>query len=405
MNALHTETPHKSDAWLQTPKVAIVGVQAQKIATFVREMRAALGEIDLVASDSDLDELQTTLMHNCPDILIVNAAALDGIVCTEIERLKILYPDLDVILIAEDRSPEFLLRAMRIGVCEVQPPSENVSELVEAIQRVISRHKRGVSTHREGKVLAFISCKGGGASFLAANFAYDLAEMGKQVILIDLNLQCGDSALFLTEERPTNTIADVAAQIERVDEVFLAASLIRVHPNLGVLAAPQDTANAQLITPHHIDILLRLCRKNYDYVVLDVGRTLSAMTVRALDCADTIYPIVQNSVLFIRDGQRLLETFRELGYSPKNIHLIVNRLEKQSMIPLQQLEETLGSKVYLTFPDDCKVAAESVNRGIPISRLARNSDIARKVREFAESMVGSQNATRKSWIDRMLRRA
>ena len=51
-------------------------------------------------------------------------------------------------------------------------------------------HKRGKNpASNDGKVFAFLSCKGGsGATFLAANFAYVLAyEFSRRVALISYN--------------------------------------------------------------------------------------------------------------------------------------------------------------------------------------------------------------------------
>ncbi|MEZ5610216.1 MAG: AAA family ATPase [Rhodocyclaceae bacterium] len=54
-----------------------------------------------------------------------------------------------------------------------------------------------------------MSCKGGsGASFLATNLGYALAERsGKRVLLIDLNLQFGDAVLYVSDHRPNISLA------------------------------------------------------------------------------------------------------------------------------------------------------------------------------------------------------
>ncbi len=74
--------------------------------------------------------------------------------------------------------------------------------------------------------------------------------------------------------------------------------------------------------------VLRVARQHYDYVLLDVGRQIDAVSLRALDVTDTIYPVLQLALPDIRDARRLLDIFRSLGYVLDNIRLIVNRYEK-----------------------------------------------------------------------------
>ena len=218
-------------------------------------------------------------------------------------------------------------------------------------------------------MLAFLSCKGGGggATFLATNLAYALAaEEGKRVVLIDLNLQWGDAVFFLTDKRPSITLADLALQMHRVDPAFLSASLVRAHPNLGVLGAPEDPVHAMDVKPEHIELLLRIARSSFDYVILDTGRSLDAVTVRALDYADAIFPVIQLSLPFLRDGKRLLAAFKALDYPPQKVRLVVNRYEKGGEISLKDLEESLGIKAHRTIPNDYERVSQSINQGVPV---------------------------------------
>jgi pilus assembly protein CpaE len=337
---------------------------------------------------------------------LIVVAPLAGLSDLEsIERLSHLYPDMTPVLLADDHSPAFFRQAMRAGVREVLPTNAPVAEIVGAVGRI--RQKRTSRVDRQGAVLAFLSCKGGGggATFLAINTAYAMAtEEHKRVVVIDLNLQWGDAVFFLSDKKPPMTLGDLASEMSRVDAAFLAASLIRPVPNLGVLAAPEDPVRALDIKPEHIDMLIRLARAEFDVVILDTGRALDAVTVRALDYADAIFPVVQLSLPAIRDSRRLLSAFRALEYGDRKVRPLVNRYQKGGDITLEDFESTVGVKAFHTFPNDYDRVAKSINQGVPVVKQAHGSAISRSIREFAHELVATPVREHEGWFNRMLRR-
>ena len=291
-----------------------------------------------------------------------------------------------VLLLCRNQDPAFLLAAMRAGVREVLPLSPDARLLQDAVGRIC---RSGARPAARGRVLAFVSCKGGsGATFLAANLAYALAASGNRTALLDLNLQFGDALLFLSDRRPVRTLADLARAGNRLDATFLAASMTEVGP-LGVLAGAEDPAQAVDILPEHIDALLALARSRYEYVVVDVGRGLDARSLRALDQADFIYPVLQITLPFIRDGRRLLDVFRGLDYPAEKVRLIVNRHEKRGDIGIDQVERTLCTPVTRAIPNHYAGAAASVNQGIPMVALARGNPISRALLQWGAELVNA----------------
>ena len=292
------------------------------------------------------------------------------------------------IVLSEDLSQDFLLRAMRAGVREVLAARPAPADLVAAVDHVAE--KLGSQGAAQGRVLAFISCKGGsGSTFLATNLAYALSAGGaKRVALIDMNLQFGDASLFVSDSKPLATLSDVATQIHRLDPSFLSSSMVAVTPNFSVLAAPSDPAHASDVKPEHIDAIIKLARRQYDFVVLDVGRSLDPVSVRALDHADTIYPVLQTTLPYIRDGKRLLSVFRNLEYGSDKVELIVNRHDNNSDIRLKDLEEAFDTTHLRTMPNHYDAAAKSVNQGVPITRLAPDSQLSTALVTMARGLTG-----------------
>lgn len=340
------------------------------------------------------------------DVLVVDCSIGDISDLEQVERLSKAYQNMAFILYAEHPSSEFLIQAMRAGVREVLPFPVNAPALKDAIDRIRSKHL--TEPPRNGKVLAFCSCKGGsGATFLACNLAYELASReGVKVALFDLNLQFGDALLFLSNQRPKATVSDVAHGIHRLDQSLLATSMVSITPSLGVLAAPEDPTHAEDVTADEIDALIKLARTQYDFVIIDVGRSLNSVTIKALDLSDMIFPIVQMTLPFIRDGKRLMDAFSNLDYPKSKLHLIVNRYKKDGDIQLHHIEQLFGLKVFRTVPNHYESVAASVNQGVPIAKLSPRSPVSKSLNELADSLTeGNPNDKKGGWWTRILSRA
>lgn len=387
-------------------KIAVVSKDENHLLEIAKLLRERNPADDVFPVPGTLDKLTSMASLASPDALILDQPLVEGGDLERLERLNHLYPRLAFILICQDQSPAFLIKAMRVGVREVLPSPVNAETLLPAMVRIAE--KKG-DFHEQGKVLAFISCKGGsGATFLSTNLGYALAtQENKRVALIDLNLQFGDAAMYVTDKKPQATLADVAQQIHRLDASFLASSMLSINANFSVLAAPEDPTLANEVTPEHIDAILNLAKRHYDYVLLDVGHNLDAVSISALDQADMIFPIMQATMPYIRYGKQLLGVFQSLDYRKDKIHLIVNRYGKGGEISLQDMKTAYGAGIFKIIPNDFNLVAASINQGVPVLKLDPRNPISKAIGLLAKGLVGEKTTqtSQGGWISRMLKRA
>lgn len=365
---------------------------------------ARVPPLHLAATRRGMRDALDRLVPDPPAMVIVDAHDFEPNDADMLERLAKHYPDASFMLLTGDHQQDLLIRAMRAGVREVLQLPLNHRAFHEAMDRIAA--STGVVNVRDGKVMAFISCKGGsGATFISTNFGYALATLAdKKVLLIDLHGQFGDAALYVSDQRPPMTLSDVCAQIARLDGPFLESCLVHVTPNFGVLAAAEDPSHAVELKAEHMDAILRVARQHYDFILFDVGRQIDAISLRALDSADAIYPVLQLGLPDIRDGRRLLDIFRSLGYPAENTRLIVNRYEKGGKLRLQDLQSALGAEIMHTIPNDYLAVTDSVNQGVPVMRLARTAPVARSLAELVEATTSQRRPENKGLFDRLFGR-
>lgn len=386
-------------------KIAVISPNPAHLEDIGRYLQAEDGSRGVALHEGGIVKVRVLADQLRPDLIILDS------MCRDLEDLPVLeyvstqHPHTVLVLLCANHTPEFLINAMRAGVREVLKSPVTKEVLLAAVERIGQRLGLAAKPREAGTVAAFIPCKGGsGATFLATNLGYQLAVENKKVLLIDLNLQFGDAVLFLHDNKPATNLADVTRNIQRLDASFLAGNLVKISPNYGVLAAPEDPGQAIEVMPEHVDVLLNVAVNQYDFVILDLGRVLDAVTIKALDRANCVFPVMQLTLPFVRDAHRLISAFRTLGYSKDKIRLVVNRLEKAAELNLADVERSLGLSVFKTVPNSYEAVAAAVNHGQPIAAFSRGNPVAKSLQDLARALIPA-SAERGSLLGKLLRRA
>jgi len=330
-----------------------------------------------------------TVLKERPDVVVLDYPVSDPASMEQIKTATLQAPGVYVALVSPDGSPELLRRAMQAGVRDILPAPMSAATVERALGCV--QEREAFRFHQEegrGKVLAFVPAKGGaGATFLATNLAYALATHGHRVLVVDLNLYFGDAALFVADHPPTSSVVDLAREMRRMDAALLDACVLKARENLHLLAAPISPHQLDLVTPDAVERIVGLARAHYDFVILDLSRTLTPATVKALDLAERIHLTLQLTLPCVQDAKRMTAVFRELGYPLDKLQLVVNRYEKSGLVNLDEVERATGIKVRRTVPNSFEAVNASVNEGIPLLLQSPRDPVARLLLDWGQELL------------------
>lgn len=350
--------------------------------------------------------LQKLLKDVSSNILIVECSEnLKKQDFVELEQFITDKPQTMVLMLSEKIDADTLVAAMQTGVREVLSSKPSESDLKAALKRL--SHRKTVSSadaQSQARTVAFLSCKGGsGATFLATNFAYILAEeMGKNTIFLDLDMQCGDAVYYVSPGTSKSDIIEITRHIERLDAKLLASSVLHVAPNFDLLPAPEAPDAAYSVEAHALEQLISIVRHHYDIVVLDLERVIDPLTEQALDMADVVYVVMENLLPFVRDAKRIVSKCRALGYGDRKIRLVVNRYEKNGTIDIAQIEKAVGIKVSHTIRSSFQDVAQAINTGVPIFHVNPHNAIVDVLRTMAQECDPTPIKKQGSWINRLI---
>lgn len=382
-------------------KIAVISPNPANL----RDMAAVLTGLShrVITVEGGKGKMSTLAEQEKPDLMLVEGMCCDTAELLQVEAVTSAWPEMAVVLLCPTHTPEFLIQSMRAGVRDIMPSPAPAQALAAMASRVEAKLK-GAGNRGGAKVLAFLPCKGGsGATFLAANLGFHLAESAS-VLLVDLNLQFGDALSVLHDGRPACNLADVAQGISRLDATFLAASAVQVAPNYSILPAPEDPSQAVAVKPEHVDAILGMAVAQYDFVLIDLPRSIDPITVRALDRAQRIYPVMQLNLPALRNARQLLTTFGALGYFNEKVEVILNRADKSASVGIDDVRRSLGNVALRTVPNAFKEVSASIDQGVALATLARNNPVARTLADLGDSLRPRSPAAR-GFLDRILKRA
>lgn len=304
-----------------------------------------------------------------------------------------------IIFISQAYTEQDLAKLMHAGVTEALRFPIAGQELFGAIEQIRSRRYLSSVYHPRGKVLTFISSKGGaGATFLATNIGYLLAgEFDKKVLFIDLHMQDGDAAFYVTDQTSAVTLGDIVKQVG-LDSTIIATAALKIAENYFMLQAPESPEKSSGIAAQHIDNLITVAIQDYDYVILDIPHDLDAVNMKALDRADLIFPVMQPMINYLRAMVKQLHVFSMLGYADEKIKVLLNRMDPSVSLSIETMEETINRKIARVVPNDFQHVVESVNTGMPIGKLAPEIPLCDSLRSLSKDLTGISPAEAESSV-------
>ncbi|MBA1201049.1 ParA family protein [Pseudomonas capeferrum] len=186
-------------------------------------------------------------------------------------------------------------------------------------------------------VIAIISTKGGvGKTTVAANLGGFIADAGRRVLLIDLDVQPTLSSYYALTQRAAGGIYELLAFNEQ--SLPQLVSQTSVH-NLDVVLSNDQHQQLGTLLLHAADGRLRLrnllplFQPHYDLVLIDTQGARSVMLEMALLAADLAVSPITPEILAARELQRgtlqlidAIAPYRYLGIQPPPLHLLLNRV-------------------------------------------------------------------------------
>lgn len=302
-----------------------------------------------------------------------------------------------IIIVGKTDNGTAMRQAMRIGARDYLSDPPDDAELNETMQR-IARELYG-SRSEQAVTSAFINAGGGaGGSFLASNVAHIMASVSNlRVTLIDLDLTFGNSVQYFDLETRRD-LREALEEADHLDSIALDAYMVKHHSGLQILSAIEGHTQLFAEAPSDgFDTLLDVLSAQCDHIVMDVPRQIDALSAVALERAEHIIVVIQQSLSHVRNASCLLNIFKsELGIPDERIIVVVNRFQTSAAVTAVDVEETLKRKKIILIPNDYRNVIDTINAGVPIYERHGASGITNALMLLETELGGHSQKVAKS---------
>lgn len=293
--------------------------------------------------------------------------------------------------------------AVRSGARDILFEPVRTEELIASLVRVGSELRRH-SNRGGGTIDSVIGAAGGvGASFIACNLAHLYASSArKSTLLLDLDTTYAPLAHFL-DVKPERGLMEVLAEVDTLDEHALKGYVSRHRSGLNVLSTvPDADVLSSLPHPERLTSLLRFLPSQYQHVVIDVPHRIDAVGAATLDASRHILIVLEQSVLHVKNGVKLIRVLtRELGIPRERIRAVVNRFSKRSAVTLDDIDKSLDCGRSVVVPNQYQLSIDSIDSAVPVFEMDKAGPVVRSLLDLQADLAGAARTSRSGLFGRI----
>jgi pilus assembly protein CpaE len=262
-----------------------------------------------------------------------------------------------LVALSSDPAPARKQACLNAGVDEYLVKSSQAILALEEIlkQRFgteIPTESEITGSEKSGSLIVFLSAKGGtGTSSLCANFAMNIQQEHPDVsvVVADLVLPIGSIGQIVGDNGKLNlvTVADLPSG--QTDDEYFRRNLPK--PELWqfqLLAGSPDPQHGNSIKGERIGEIVNVLCSTYDFVILDIGRSLSRISLPLIQKADLIILVVSTDQSTIKLTKTVWDYLQTQGVDSQKIYAILNRAVGLEGLTKTQAEEIISLPIKTT---------------------------------------------------------
>ena len=247
------------------------------------------------------------------------------------------------------------------------------------------------------RIISVVSGKGGvGKTAMVANLGTALANLGKDVIILDANLTTPSLGLHLGVPLYPVTLHDVLKGHAGIkDAVYSHESGLRIIP-AGISLRDMRGVDSKDLPNALLDLL-----GNAEIILVDASAGFGRESLAAIEAADEILIVTNPEISAVTDALKASKLAEQLG--TKVTGVIINRVtgKKHEMSETDILGMLDTVNILGEVPEDINVQ-QAVSKRVPVVRYSPKASSSSSIMNIAAELIGQEPIMKSTpWYKRM----
>ena len=256
------------------------------------------------------------------------------------------------------------------------------------------------------QTIAIANQKGGcGKTTTAINLAAAMAELGKSILLVDLDAQAHSTLGFgVNPDELDMTMYDVLSdETVQISRVIVSSTMptLSIAPSNIMLSGIEVQLSQMYEREHVLQKELQSVAGSYDYCLIDCSPSLSILTLNALVASNHVVIPVQTHYYALEGLKQLVETLRivQQRFNPelKILGLLLTFVDNTTLLSKdvqEQMRKFFGDLVFDTVIHRTVRLAEAPSSGEPVIKYAPHCKGSAEYRALAEEVTHGKAKSR-----------
>lgn len=233
-----------------------------------------------------------------------------------------------------------------------------------------------------GRVIVILSGKGGvGKTTTAINLGASLNKLGKNVVVVDANLNTPNIGIHLGAPIVPITLNHVLKGKASIDDAIYEHSS-------GMKLIPSSLSIKELtkFNTKKLPEVAKYLKTEFDYVIFDSAAGFGEEVIATINAAEEIIIVTNPEMPAVTDALKAVKVSRDMGKTINGVIIARNHNAKYEM-PVSAIKSMLETQVIGIIPED-KSVKEALNRRDAVVHTHPKSKAAKKYIEIARKVNG-----------------
>ena len=145
-----------------------------------------------------------------------------------------------------------------------------------------------------------------------------------------------------------------------------------------------------IVGPEEVDRLITMAKTNFDFVVIDMPKTVVPWTETVLHQAHVYFALIELDMRSAQNALRFIRALKAEELPFEKLRYALNRAPKFTDLSgkarTRRMAESLGIDIELMLPDGTRQVTQANDHGLPLAETAPKNSLRKEMQKLAKSL-------------------